>query len=83
MGDVRRSFRILIAATASSFATMAIGQTTLSTVEEIERAERGKIAKPAPNAGPLIDEGNQAAKDLAAREGISIGEATRDLRLSR
>ena len=32
---------------------------------------------------PLVDEGNAAAKALAAQEGISVGEATRRLRLSR
>lgn len=39
--------------------------------------------KTASFEAPLVDEGNEAAKMIARQEGISVGEATRRLRLSR
>lgn len=43
-----------------------------------------KVGPPDRNANiPLTDEGNQVAKELAKHEGISVGEATKRLRLMR
>lgn len=78
-----RTVAALLAGFAFLNAAGAHAQDSFPTIEQVEAAERGKSLAPASNIGSLIDRGNQAAKDLAEREGISIGEATRQLRLSR